>query len=149
MSPPPVEYTNLPPPPSARPASLTAIGVIGIILAALGICCIGGALTISFVKNDPMMEHAPPAMMIGNIALTVMGLLLSLMLMIGSIGLLGLRSWSRNFMILWAAVDLLFDVVKLVVSLLFILPMMVKLLEDYPPPGFKPEIMGFVRIWSV
>src|SRR5437016_5527431 len=108
MSPPPEEFPQ-PLLPAKRPASLTFIGIIGIIFGAAGIICVGGLTTFSLIKGDPTMEQAPQAMMMLNIALVVIGVLLSLFWLIGSIGLLSLRAWSRTMMIIIAWVDLIFD----------------------------------------
>src|SRR5437762_9760393 len=112
---------------NTRPTSLTVVGVMGIIFGAGGILCVGGLLTYGLIKGDPNMEHAPRAMIMANIGLTVIGVVLSLFLLIGCIGLLNLRAWSRSFMVVWASVDLIFDAAKFAVCVFYILPDMMEL----------------------
>lgn len=146
MSPAPEE---LPAVLNTRPTSLTVLGVLGIIFGAAGILCVGGLLAYGLIKGDPNMEHAPPTMMMVNIGLTAIGVVLSLFLMIGSIGLLNLRPWSRSLMLVWAWVDLIFDAAKFAICVFYILPIIMELFQTYPPPGVTPQVMPMVRIASI
>src|SRR4051794_38234580 len=97
MSPPPESEQPFSEP-SARPTSLTVMAIIGIVFGCLGVICIGGATTVSLIREDPTTQFAPKAMLVMNIGFTVAGVLLSMMILIGSIGLVTLRTWSRPMM---------------------------------------------------
>lgn len=146
MSPPP---ENEPPlGVSRRPTSLTVISIMGIVIGALGVSCVGGMATIGMMRTDPTMEHAPPWFLMLNIGMTTVSVIISMLLLIGSIGLLNLKSWARTMMLVLAWVDLIFDTGKLIVSLA-VLPALMRLFETYPPPNVQPQMLSMIRIFSI
>src|SRR5205823_1782796 len=97
MSPPPENELPLETP--RRPTSLTVVSIIGIAMGALGITCIGGGATFSLIRTDPTMEHAPAWFMVSNLAVIVVSVMISMFILIGSVGLLNLRPWARTMML--------------------------------------------------
>ncbi len=152
MSPPPesepVPHSNLPFQ-SGRPKALTFLGILGCVLGCCGILCIGGAATFGLIKGDPNMEHAAPMMMIMNLALTFMSVLLSFLLLVASVGLLTLRPWSRTMMIVFAWVDMIYDLAKLIITMFILLPMMMKMFQDNPPQGITPQMIPMIRVATI
>src|SRR3954471_14263372 len=141
-------YTNLPVAPT-RPASLTVIGVLGIIIGVMGVMCVGGMATYGMIKGDPNMQNAPKAFIIANLAMTAMSVMLSMFLIIGCVGLVTLRPWSRPMMLVFAGVDLIYDIVKFIVCIVYLLPLIMDMFTNNPPPNIKPEMLPIIRTWSI
>src|SRR5690349_2733125 len=97
-----------------RPTSLLVIGIIGIILGVCGVMCVGGTATYGMIKGDPNMQNAPKLFVIINLALTAMGVMLSMFLIIGCVGLVTIRPWSRPLMLVFAGVDLIYGIGKFI-----------------------------------
>ena len=85
-----------------------------------------------------------------GIGLGVAGSVLSLVLLIGSIGALSLRPWARKMLIGYAVVDLIYDTVKLVLMLQWMLPLMIHGLERMPAQqNVDPKQMVKVMQWTM
>src|SRR5437016_4767411 len=95
MQPPPYEPPNasymIPP---ARPTSVTVISVLGIIFGALGCLCI--VIGMGWQAASGQQQGGSEAMKMFGIVSGIAGLVLSIVLLIGSIGALSLRPWARS-----------------------------------------------------
>jgi hypothetical protein len=67
------------------------------------------------------------------------GLMLSTFLIIGSIGVLNLRPWSRIMMIVTEAVDLIFQLFKLILGIVYSIPKQLDMIVNHPPPQWNAE----------
>jgi len=158
MTPPPVDppmavpYEQYMPP--LRPKSVTVISIIGIIAGALGCLCIAGGTIWSFAMQGQQGQQMGSAMMIFSIVTAVAGLVLSIMLLVGSIGALSLKPWARSALIGFGAVDLIYDVAKLVLCIVWVLPMMEPMFRNNPQFQSNPKVnveqmVKFAKISSV
>jgi hypothetical protein len=153
---PPVDYQSPSPyEPPKRPASITFVGITAIILGAMGILCTGGGTVIGYAMNSSGMQAQPQGMLIANLALVVVSVLLSLFWIIGAIGVLSLRAWSRQFLLGLAAVDLIYDLAKFIVSIAYILPKTIEMIQSGNMPGMSGQqaqqaqsAIGIVRAFS-
>src|SRR2546430_4062359 len=137
---PPPLSDELPAPSDARPTSLTVVGIVGIIFGALGVLCLLGSIGMTFssmgAANAAMMSQTDMIMGIFN---AFVGLLLSMFLIISSIGVLNLRPWSRTMMIVTESVDLIFQLFKLIVGLVYAIPRQLDIMVNHPPPQWTAE----------
>ena len=103
----PVEYAA--PRENPRPTSVTVLAGIGIVLGSLGILCkAAGAmmqLMIKLPQPNPVMDvfRNDPAIRMFTIGATVTGTLLSILLLISSLGSLTLKPWARTGIIAYAS----------------------------------------------
>ncbi len=113
----------------------TAIGVIGIIVASLGIvfsACCGLGLPfympamVELMKQDPNMTQEkidatmasiPPAAYM--VPMSLLGLGISILLMVGSIGLLRRREKAVKLLKIWAWTDLAYSLAGLPIQFMF------------------------------
>jgi hypothetical protein len=128
MSQPPISYESptmyTPAPP--RPTILTVLAIIGIVFGAVGVLCLGfGDLMNLFMLASPAMARAinqPRNVQTSNLIIGTFGLIFSAALLAASIGAINLKPAARRWMIRWAAADLLYDVIKLVVAVAILVP---------------------------
>jgi hypothetical protein len=112
-----------------RPAGVTAIAIIGIVLASLWILTgLGGALSLAVMITFMTPGMMPPgfsgfrAVMLWNgISGLVSGLIAGWLLAV-SIACLRMRPWGRSGIVRYAQVDLVWIVVKLAVALAWAIP---------------------------
>jgi hypothetical protein len=98
----------------SRPAVIVALGIIGIIVAALGLLAAAyGALT---VIGGVLMRSAMPAMQWQTSAA------LAVTLMTRSIGLLRLQPWSRRVLLWWAWVYIATALLFVLLQVLIVVP---------------------------
>jgi hypothetical protein len=128
MSQPPIPYAtpNIPMP-SNRPTMLTVLAILGIIFGGLGVLCLGfGDIFNFFTLINPNMlpatAHQPYAQKVVGLIMGLIGLALCAVLLIGSIGALNLKPASRRLLVGWSVADILFDLARLVVALIFLVP---------------------------
>jgi hypothetical protein len=104
--PPPVDYVS--PRENPRPTSVTVLAGIGIVFGALfTLCKPAGAmmqLLIKLPQPNPVMDvfRNDPAIRMFTIGATITGTLLSILLLISSLGSLTLKPWARTGMIAYA-----------------------------------------------
>ena len=140
MQPPPSElpsYGAMIPP--VRPTSVTFISVMGIVFGALGCLCIvvGFAWQVASGQGQP---ESAAAMKAFGIVSGMAGLILSIVLLIGSIGALSLRPWARATLMGFAIVDLMYDVGKLVLTFVWIMPQMDTIIRNSPQVRDNPQM---------
>jgi hypothetical protein len=129
---------------ATRPGVITPTGVIGIIIAALGLFT--ALYETIYAVSFAMMGKAMPAGLQWQTSATEtvrlsaagVGAVLAIVLLIGSIGLLRLRPSSRRVLLWWAGLYLLSVVVFLVLEILVIVPaqaaMFTNVIKTMPQP---------------
>ena len=110
-----------------RPTAVTAIAVIGIVFGVLGVGCTPiGALpyftrfghpnpVVDIVKESPLLY----AWMLASLAF---GFLLAVVLLVGSIGALGLKAWARTTLMGYAIVALVTGVLNTLINMAVVIP---------------------------
>ena len=110
-------------PASGRPGSIATIGVIGIVMASLGLLAAAyNALQSFSLVMFRTMGWVSPGVIAVSVGEAVVGAALAGTLLGGSIGLLRLRPWSRRLLLSWAWVYLLADGVGLLLQILVVAP---------------------------
>jgi len=128
--------------PPVRPTSVTVVSIMGIIFGALGCVCLLGSVGLSVVMGNAQEQSAqmPPELMTFGIVTGIAGLVLSIFLLIGSIGALRLRPWARSALLAFAVVDLMYDVGKLVLNLIWFVPRMEPVWRNSPQFRGNPNM---------
>jgi hypothetical protein len=141
----PVDYAAPPPAgESPRPTSVTVLAAIGIVIGSLGLLCkpAGTAMQLliklpqpnpvfDLFQNDPALRN----FLIGN---AVTGTLLSLLLLMSSLGSLRLKPWARTGMLAYAFLAILMTLVGQAVGLFIIGPQVEQVMRQSgmpQPPG--------------
>jgi hypothetical protein len=140
--------------PPVRPKSVTVISIFGIIFGALGCVCIIGVSAWSFAMQGEQREQMSSSMLVFGIITGVAGLVLSIVLLVGSIAALGMKRWARSALMGFAVVDLMYDVAKLVICVVWILPMMEPMFRNNPQMRANPnmnieQMIKFAKIVSI
>jgi hypothetical protein len=152
-----------------RPGAVTAAAVICIIYGSLfSLCGLGSALSLAFqdmggdpatdavqAKMDEVRQAEVPAYKTYVIASVVLGLALTLLILIGGIGLLGMNHWARTVAILGCSCDILTSVLGSIYYIVWVYPATRKAFElmpadlaakgIIPPPDFL-EVMEMVHM---
>lgn len=127
---------------------MTTLAGIGILLGTLGLLCKPAGAIINLLmpmpqpnpfvdvfRNDPALR----AFMIGNAAT---GTLISLLLLMSSIGSLTLKAWARGGMLSYAVLAIIMTIVGQVVGLLVIGPEIERAMQQSGTP--QPPGMSFM-----
>src|SRR5689334_5040158 len=100
-------------PPAERPGSVTAMAIIGIIFGSLGFICTPVSLVPYFIplpqspQGNPLDVIKNDSMLFGwTIMSSLIGWVLSIFQLTGSIGALGLRQWARNILVGWSIIGM-------------------------------------------
>jgi hypothetical protein len=147
-------------PPSPRPTALSVIAIIGIVYAVLTLLCHSYGLIASMIMQNGGMTwaatqqttvstpttttssttqfafaapHDPTTMAI-QVGSAIIGLVLSLFLLAGSVGALYLKSIARLTLIVYALLTLVFALARMLVTLFIVTPKMQQLLANQPMP---------------
>ena len=143
--------------PSGRPTSITALAGVGIVLGSVMVLCKPAGLFIQLLMPmpadpqtgapNPVIEliRNDPAIRFFMIASTITGTLLSLLLLMSSLGSLALKRWARAGMLCYAALALVMMTVTLTVNGLFVGPEVERAVRQSgvkQPPG-----MAFMEGW--
>ena len=123
--------------PPVRPTSVTVISVLGIIFGAVGCLCV--VIGFGWQAASGQQQGGSEAMRTFGIVSGMAGLVLSIVLLIGSIGALSLRPWARATLLAFAVVDLMYDVGKLVIALVWVFPQMDSLIRNSPQVHANPN----------
>src|SRR5687768_15623313 len=113
-----------------RPQSVTVLGIVGIIWGSLMLLCNGlnmvSAVLVNAMANNPAMAqlNLPPVAKMWMVVGSVIGLVLAVMLIIGSSAALKLSGWGRAMMLVFAVLELGAGAVDLVIRLAFMNPVM-------------------------
>jgi hypothetical protein len=141
--------------PRTRPTSVTSVAIIGIIFGIAGILCIGGSMIWSIAMQgsaqaQKMQMQQTPEMRVFGYVTGGIGFLLSLIVLLGSIGALSLRPWARKLLIGYAVADLIYDTVKLFLVLQWMGPIIVHQMERMPAQqGVDSKKMAEIGKWSM
>jgi hypothetical protein len=131
------DYSTLPPT-SRLPTSVKVLAIIGIIWAALLLICNGiGLFGISGAIPNPLMDELRtnnPTVWASQIAIPVLGLVIALVLMAGSIGSLMLHNWGRVAMIVYAVIAILMGVTNAIITFVYVRPLMHQTFANQPNP---------------
>jgi hypothetical protein len=110
-----------------RPAIMTVVSVLGICIASLGLLlAASGVLTVivsgMFMSRAMPFQWMTPGATVVSACDAIVSAALAVALMSGSIGFLGLRSWSRRVLKSWAWTYLASIVVFLPLQILIVVP---------------------------
>ena len=116
-----------------RPTAITVIGVIGIVLAVLGLCgnlcgAAAGPLAGMIAEmapqtQDPQMQLLKDPTYQRLIVLSsLVGLILAFLLLVSAILLLRMSSLGYNLMLVYSGVSILWTIVSLVLSVAVVMP---------------------------
>ena len=156
---PPMMYEQMPPPRSAWPQ---VIGIISIILASFGLMCYGcnSAATIMqpWMTNMTPPGQQPVAMQGAQLALTIINVcasfLLSLLMLIGGIGLMMRRYWSVAALKIWSVLRILNALLALALGFIYLEEMMQQINDQFAqqsmtlPMTFTSGVMIVIIILS-
>lgn len=128
---------------------MTVIAIIGIVFGALGVLCVGGGLVMTitgktFSVNGNATELPAQAKNV-SIAVQMVGFVLWGLLLVGSIGALLLLEWARKLLLGVSVVDLLYGVIKLVLSMMIILPATIQLMQQNAAPNQPANMASITR----
>jgi hypothetical protein len=145
--------------PKVRPTSVTTVAIIGVIIGALGLLCIGGGTVWSIAMQNgagnaqqrQMMAQQTPELRAFGYATGAVGFVLSLILLIGSIGALSLRPWARKMLVFYGVADIIYDTIKLFLVLQWMMPEMLHATERSTnlPPNMDAKQMASMMRWSM
>jgi hypothetical protein len=144
--PPPVDYSS--PRENPRPTSVTVLAGIGIVLGSLGILCKpAGAmlqLLITLPQPNPVMDvfRNDPAIRMFTIGATATGTLLSILLLISSLGSLTLKPWARAGMMAYACLAVVMTFLSQAVGYFLIGPAVESAMRQSGLP--QPPGMGWM-----
>ena len=121
-----------------RPTAVLVLGIISIVLGALGIC--GGIFNL-MSNMIPMGAgkglDIPADVRSWLTVLQAIGLVMNVVLIISGIGLLKTQNWARILSMIYAVLDIPVTIVGSYVSTKVVLP----LLEKSTPQGVPPEAL--------
>ncbi len=130
------------------------MAVIGIIFASLAFLCMPLSLLVYFIPlpqspqggGNPLDGIKNDSMLFGWIIMSsLVGWLLSIFQLAGSIGALGLRQWSRQLLVGWSIISLLTSIISLVGNAIYVQPRMAEILRSSGNPASSiGEIIGLV-----
>ena len=131
------------------PTSVMVISIIGIILSAfsfMGLCFNFASLFIEFGGPNPVLDALKDdkLIMASSIAGLVVGIPLSILLLVASIGSIKLSPWARKGMITYAWCDIARLCVGILFMLLYSYPKMYEAIQNAGalPPGVREGMIG-------
>jgi hypothetical protein len=128
---------------SGRPIALTIVSVLGFSFGLLGLCC------MPFQVYSVLAQDSNPAFaMLGDTTLlrtwtwvaTPIGLVNTILLLVGSAGVYGLHGWGRTCIYAYAALTVLFSCIGSVISLVVFAPVF----EGFDPSRPDPLAWGMM-----
>ena len=139
------------PQPSPRPTSVTVLAIIGIIWGGIQLLCNGVGifgllmlekLTQASGQPNPMVDamQESPALMPVMMGAVILRLVLSIVLVAGSIGALSLKGWGRSAMLAYAWALVVVTIVETVVAATMTLPAIQKHLPS--DPAMRQQMMA-------
>jgi hypothetical protein len=140
-----------------RPTAVTVISVIGIVLGILGLC--GGVWGLLSNSMQGMMGaqnaqnnqqeiftkvFSDPTYVRYQMFSSLVSLVMSIPLLIGAIGLLGMNSWARGLMIFYAWFNILANILMLILFFGIVMPALSKITAGAPEAkAVMPMLYGF------
>jgi hypothetical protein len=147
---PPVEYAapQIPIPPS-RPTSVTVLAIIGIVFGALGVLCTPFGLLpyfVDFGQPNPVVDgiKANKLAFFWTMGSSILGILLAVILLAGSIGSLKLAAWARSVMLAYGAMAIVLTLAGAVINFTTIMPIMNESFKDMPGGGGFAAMGGMI-----
>ena len=136
-----------------RPTSVTVLGIIGIIVAILWLLCSGFTTvmmigSLSAGKNlmnfsNAQIPYSKSQTELGAVS-SAIGVVLAAALLIGSIGALYQRPWSRRLIMGWSWVMLAFATALVVIQLVWTNPQTEQMLQQNNDPNIA-KMRGFMH----
>ena len=123
------------PQPSPRPTSVTVFAVLGIIFGSLGVlgmlCSIPQYFGLQLAPN-PMMDgiRKDPLLLTVTLGSLIVGFVMSVWLLVASIGMLSLKTWARKAMVRYGIVYLVTSILSIILSLSVTNPRMRQVTEQ-------------------
>lgn len=145
-----IDYATYIPP--ERPTSVTVLSIIGIIFGVLGLLGTGFAFLQYFIdftgQPNPMIDitKANGALFITMVGLQVLGFVLSIILLAGSILSLKRRAVGRQLMMTYVWFGLAQLVITVAINFFIIYPPMLQQMRGQIPPGFDGIMYGSLLV---
>jgi hypothetical protein len=114
---PPIAVDPVPPAPGPRPAAVTTLATLGVIFGTFGLLCRPTGLVMQMLIRTPQPNPVldafrnDPTLRAWTFVSAITGTLVSLLLLMSSIGSLRLKSWARFGMLCYATLAALLTVV--------------------------------------
>jgi hypothetical protein len=132
-----------------RPVSVTVLGILNIVFAALGVMGLALSIAMMYVKPDlnmknpvlDLMRQNPGYAMYINIS-TVVGGVFTLALLLAGIGLLMLRPWGRMLSIIYATFSIISLIVNSFLNYYFLIAPLIDKLAAQQPGQEKAAVVG-------
>ncbi len=145
---------------SPRPGAVTAAAVLAIIYGSLctlgGLCGVAGLAAQGAVGQNFMaggdpnqakfqkdlqdaLQREVPGYQAYLVAGSILGLAVSLALLIGGIGLLGMNSWARTLVLLGCLIAMAYRAFQVVYESAFVVPATVKALQGAPAAALAKD----------
>lgn len=137
-----------PMPGNARPGSVTALAIIGIVLGGIGTLCLGcgtvmsvmqlagGAAMQGFGGQQPQLSQGAQVF---SVVAGVLELVLWVVILFAGVGALSLKPFSRTLAINWSYAMIVWAVVKTAVQLAWIGPETVRMMKEMQAAGPGPN----------
>jgi hypothetical protein len=137
-----------------RPASVLFLAVCQLIVGGIGIVYetfkVGGSLLLlasptvakAAANANPAVEislHGVPYFLQAQIAASLVGLVLSIVLIVDGIGLLRMRRWAYNLGVLYGWISIIYQVAWMAFLILVALPVMLAGIENMPVAAGTPD----------
>jgi hypothetical protein len=123
----PPYYPQYAQPGSTRPTSVSVLAVLGIIFGAIGVLCSPMALVPYYVNFGPpnpvidTVKNSPP-LFTWTVGGTVLGFILGIVLLSGSIGAWSLKPWARKLLVLYGWAALVLGIFNTLIMTLVVMP---------------------------
>lgn len=133
--------------PEPKPLAITAPAVTGIVLASLFLLCnclglFGSIFVMAMGGKNPVMPNAPvmsdPVANGVGAADSGVKLVLSAVLLAGSIGALRLSPWARKTLVIWSVLTLIWATAALALEIVYVLPAALEMARRAQPNGVAP-----------
>jgi hypothetical protein len=129
---------------SNRPVAVLVMAILNLVFGGLALCCCGcGALGLlampsfadKFPKEPPNIAFdlllEAPGFRTLNIGSLLVGCVLAFVLIVASLGLLGMKPWARILCIVWAGVQIVVQAAEFLVSVFYVNPMIKEWQADW------------------
>ena len=117
--------------PPPRPTSVTLVAIFGLAFGVLGMCVQPLSLLAYFVDtgSNPVMDiiRANTAVFLTLLSMGVLSVLLTVIEIVGCVGLLLMKPWSRGVVLFYAGASVLLQVSSTIFNSIFLLPELISL----------------------
>ena len=111
-----------------RPVLATVVAIIGIIFGLIGMCSQPVVLSTYFMEpmGNPMlvMIQENQSLLLVLVSMGILGFLLTIVEVIGCVGLLLMKSWARSLVLFYAAANILVILLATGVNFVVFLPVL-------------------------